>query len=198
MRFSTIFAAFASVAAVSAQQTFDVLVGANNTLTFQPDTITAAVGDRVAFTFVAKNHTLTQSTFASPCTNISSPMTGIDTGYVFTPTNATSFQQFSITVNVSTPLWFYCRQTTHCQKGMVFAINPTADKSFGAFQANAMGMGTASSSSSSGANPTATGTASASGSAASASSSSKGSAMRLRGSTAGLVTLLGLIAGLTF
>jgi hypothetical protein len=80
-------------------------------------------------------------------------MTGIDTGFVPVPPNATSFQQFRFTVNnASVPLWFYCRQTgfvipplaltcsfnplphRHCQKGMVFAINPTATHSFAAFQ----------------------------------------------------------------
>ena len=57
--------------------------------------------------------------------------------------------------NASAPLWFYCRQTgyvidleaknstlnapycSHCETGMVFAINPTAAMSFSAFQAAA-------------------------------------------------------------
>jgi hypothetical protein len=36
MRFSTVIAALVSVAAVSAQQNFTVIVGGNNTLTFNP------------------------------------------------------------------------------------------------------------------------------------------------------------------
>ena len=44
------------------------------------------------------------------------------------------------------PVWVYCRQTGHCQLGMVFAINP-GDK-FAAFQAAAMGNTTTTSSSS--------------------------------------------------
>lgn len=63
---------------------------------------------------MAKNHTVTQSTFASPCSNITDAtglVTGVDSGYQFVPTNATSFPVWSITVNnASTPLWFYCRQ----------------------------------------------------------------------------------------
>jgi len=53
--------------------------------------------------------------------------------------NATEFPQWSFTVkNATAPLWFYCRQVGHCNKGMVFAINPTAAKSFSLYQAAAM------------------------------------------------------------
>jgi hypothetical protein len=30
---------------------------------------------------------------------------------------------YTITVNATTPLWFYCAQAKHCQSGMVMAIN---------------------------------------------------------------------------
>jgi len=49
-------------------------------------------------------------------------------------------------VTDTNPVWVYCRQTGHCQKGMVFAINP-GDK-FAAFQAAAMGNTTSNTSSS--------------------------------------------------
>lgn len=52
------------------------------------------------------------------------------------------------------PVWVYCRQTGHCQKGMVFAINP-GDK-FAAFQAAAMGNSTAQPSATSSVGATAT------------------------------------------
>lgn len=59
---------------------------------------------------MTKNHTVTQSTFASPCTNMSD--NGLDSGFQFVAAGATSFMQFSFNVtNASTPLWFYCRQT---------------------------------------------------------------------------------------
>jgi plastocyanin len=54
------------------------------------------------------------------------------------------FQQAQITVTDLNPVWIYCRQTGHCQKGMVFAINPGTQ--FAAFQAAAMGNATATSS----------------------------------------------------
>lgn len=76
--------------------------------------VTAANGDTIEFQFLAKNHTVTQSTFASPCSNITDAtglVTGVDSGYQFVPANSTSFPVWSITVNnASTPLWFYCRQ----------------------------------------------------------------------------------------
>lgn len=65
-----------------------------------------------------------------------------------------------VTVNGTDPLWFYCAQTLyvrysrrvasvadfvtayspirHCQAGMVFAVNPSADESFASFHKKAM------------------------------------------------------------
>jgi plastocyanin len=205
MHFSTVVALFAAVAAASARL-INVQVGLNGSLTYTPSSVVAAEGDIVAFTFMAKNHTLTQSTFPSPCTNITNPMTGIDTGFVPVPPNATSFQQFRFTVNnASVPLWFYCRQTGHCQKGMVFAINPTATHSFAAFQAAAMasnssGSTTTTSTGGSGDAGTATVPVTSSNSptvASTPSATPSSGAVRLAGSTAGLLTLVGLLAGMT-
>jgi hypothetical protein len=50
--------------------------------------------------------------------------------------NATTVPTFTITVNGTSPEWFYCGQAKHCQSGMVFAINPTAEKSLDGFKAN--------------------------------------------------------------
>ena len=68
---------------------------------------------------------------------------------------SSTVSQFNFTVtNATSPLWFYCRQTgyvlsvflyithvvdsslfpSHCGMGMVFAVNPTQNKSFEAFQ----------------------------------------------------------------
>jgi len=131
MRFFALAAALVSVAYA---ETILVTVGSNDGLTYTPSSINASIGDVVAFQFQAKNHTVTQSTFADPCTQ-----SGIDSGFQPVAANATSFPQWSITINnVSAPLWFYCRQTGHCEKGMVFAVNPTAAKTFAAFQAAAL------------------------------------------------------------
>jgi len=80
------------------------------------------------------NHSVTQSSFATPCTTFDA---GIDSDFFPIPPDTTSFPQFSLTVT-SSPLWFYCRQKGHCGVGMVFAVNPPANESFEAFQTNAI------------------------------------------------------------
>lgn len=173
MRFTAILAALPFIGAALAE-TIVVKVGANGTLAFDPAEVTAVNGDVIAFQFLSKNHTVTQSTFAQPCANISD--TGLDSGFQPVAADATSFMQYSFTMtNVSGPLWFYCRQAGHCAKGMVFAVNPTAEKSFAAFQALAMGAT---------ANTTASGS-SAAGGAAATSASASGTAASATGTTNG-------------
>lgn len=139
MRFFVAFALFASFTAVLAEQ-FTVIVGKDNGLTYDPPFVTAKNGDVVAFQFVSKNHTVTQSTFANPCQRMTTPTQGVDSGYMPVAAGATAFPQWSITINnASNPLWFYCAQQPHCTRGMVFAINPTADKTFDQFKAAATG-----------------------------------------------------------
>ena len=56
--------------------------------------------------------------------------------------NATEFPTWNVTVNDTTPLWFYCRQhapdgSSHCGAGMVFAVNAVENspRNFTAFKA---------------------------------------------------------------
>ena len=109
MRFSTFVAAVLPVAAVMAA-TQTISVGGNGALAFSPSNITAQDGDTIVFQFLAKNHTVTQSTFNTPCVNFSD--NGLDSGFQPVPANPTSVMQFSFNMtNVTGPLWFYCRQT---------------------------------------------------------------------------------------
>ncbi|KXN80990.1 hypothetical protein AN958_06502 [Leucoagaricus sp. SymC.cos] len=139
-------AAFALASALAASAAdISIAVGANNALVFDPTSVTAQVGDVLHFEFQSKNHSVTQSSFANPCTRLPN---GIDSGFMFVDPAATAHPIWSFQVNdTSAPLWFYCAQQTpvpHCsQGGMVFAVNPTADKSFDAFQANAKSNSTA-------------------------------------------------------
>ncbi|PFH54166.1 hypothetical protein AMATHDRAFT_135852 [Amanita thiersii Skay4041] len=127
------------LAAVSVSaKTFNVAVGDNNGLVFNPTSITGAVaGDQVVFTFMSKNHSATQSTFDNPCAPGGD---GLNSGFQAVPQNSTQAFQWKITLDAtsaSKPLWFYCAQTVpvnHCHTGMVFAVNPTPDKSFDAFK----------------------------------------------------------------
>jgi len=140
MRFSAAVVALVSAAASVKASNFTVQVGFNDTLTFNPMNLTnVADGDQINFQFVSKNHSVVQSTFAAPCT-----AAGVSSGFqnVSDPTGS-SFPTWSITVeNATAPLWFFCSQvtatSTHCQNGMVFAVNPNANKTFSAFQAAAL------------------------------------------------------------
>lgn len=108
-----------------------VIVGADQTgapaLVFNPQVITAAVGDYINFEFHGDNHTVTQSSFASmsfsldrgtrlilldPCTqqfNTVTQQNGFSSPFM--PFNATSNQigVFSLEVTQTTsPIWFFC------------------------------------------------------------------------------------------
>ncbi|KAI0453168.1 Cupredoxin [Xylaria acuta] len=116
--------------------THTVQVGGSAGLSYSPSEVKAAVGDMVVFTFMSTNHTVTQSTFAAPC----DPMAGgMDSGFQANKDNAVvPPPQVAMQVMTSDPIWFYCKQTGHCGKGMVFSINPTAEKSQSIFQAMAI------------------------------------------------------------
>jgi hypothetical protein len=89
---------------------------------------------------MSKNHTITQSTFDKPC---DAKVDGVDSGYQFIPQGTSVFPAWSITIqNETAPLWFYCAQAPHCAKGMVFAVNPNAEKTFDKFHATALATDT--------------------------------------------------------
>jgi len=184
MRFSLAVAAFAPVLSVYGANIL-VQVGAGGQLAFSPTNITAQVGDTVAFQFQGKNHSVTQSTFASPCSIMTTPAQGIDSGFQPVAANATQLPEWSFTVNnASAPLWFFCAQTNpanHCEAGMVFSVNadPTSAKSFAVYQAAAMAgnaAGAAASGVASAAGAAASGVASAVGAGASNVASAAGAA----------------------
>jgi len=148
MRFSLAIAAFAPVLAARAANIL-VQVGAGGQLAFSPTNVTAQVGDVVAFQFQGKNHSVTQSTFADPCSIQTTPAQGINSGFQPVAANATELPEWSFTVNnATTPLWFFCAQTNpavHCHAGMVFSVNANPDsvKSFAVYQAAAIALGNA-------------------------------------------------------
>jgi len=149
MRFSLATTLLASAAYAAAQTntttTHTIMVGMNGTLTYSPPNITANAGDIVTFVFTSKNHTVTQSTFATPCTQLTNTsvtpnVVGISSGYVPVKANATEFPTWSFSLTDTNPLWFFCLQTNgvnHCQSGMVFSINETPEKSYAGYLANA-------------------------------------------------------------
>jgi plastocyanin len=125
----------AGVASAASTSTHIVTVGGAKVV-FTPEFVNAQVGDMVVFEFQQTNHTVTQSNFATPCEAVSN---GIDSGFMANANNSISpAPQLAIQVTVSTPIWFYCRQATHCGKGMTFSVNPTAAKTQADFKAQAI------------------------------------------------------------
>ena len=122
-------------------------------LVYTPETIQANMGDMVQFNFMTTNHTVTQSTFNTPCVKMGN---GADSGFMANVNNTINpppmmmFQVmtkdpiceltsvFDVLSIIDIRLGMYCRQKGHCGKGMAFSINPTADKSQAAFKAAAM------------------------------------------------------------
>lgn len=231
MHFSTAVAVLASAAFVSAAN-MTVTVGDGGSLAFNPTSVNVAAGDTINFEFRAKNHSVTQSTFANPCQLMTTPKQGINSGFMPVAANATTFPAWSFTVDdPSTPLWFFCAQTipaNHCQAGMVFAVNPTADKTFDAFQTAAKASGGNATTSSGSAPPSSTTAAPGGGAAAGttpgasttsgfstvvsgspstttqsvnatstgASGTNNNGALRMGGSAASILAVVGLVAGL--
>lgn len=105
-----------------------VEVGANGDLTYSPNNFEAAVGTRVEFRFFPKNHTVTQSSFKDPCHPLDG---GFFSGFI-PITDSSSNTTFTIEVRDTKPIWFYCGQASHCQKGTpafrLSACNPTKTK----------------------------------------------------------------------
>jgi plastocyanin len=96
-----------------------VAVGKNG-LSFTPDNLNASVGDEVEFHFYPATHSVVQSSFASPC----SPLN--DTSFFsggFKTASGVNTETFTITINDTKPIWYYCGAPSHCQSGMVGVIN---------------------------------------------------------------------------
>ncbi|QRV96199.1 plastocyanin-like domain protein [Ceratobasidium sp. AG-Ba] len=127
-------------------KTYKVTVGAGGKLRYDPQYVHANVGDYIKFEFHPKNHTVTESSFNSPChklTDSHGNQIGFRTGFVPVPATQTShFPTRSFKVTDTKPHWFYCGQTGHCPAGMVFAVNPpNKGNTFEKFQKKAMQSG---------------------------------------------------------
>lgn len=94
-----------------------------------------------AETFKVMNHTVTQSSFAEPCTlqfNTATGLAGADSGFMPVAPNSTELPTFEIQINDATsPQWFFCNQANHSNSEMVFAVNAPSSgaKSFDAWVA---------------------------------------------------------------
>ncbi|KAJ2934949.1 hypothetical protein H1R20_g2189, partial [Candolleomyces eurysporus] len=201
MHFSLALAALVPLAVSAAD--IPVAVGQGG-LTFNPSSVTAAEGDTIVFTFYPKNHTVTQSSFATPCSPLAD---GEDSGFIPLETTDEPRVVNYVVENATAPLWFYCAQTApvnHCTGGMVFAINPSAERTFEQFQANARNGGTSGSSTTTGGTntntntntATRTGTAPASTNTNTAGGAGSGAMELASVGTGAVLALGGLVAGI--
>jgi plastocyanin len=99
----------------------------NGNLAYSPSSITAAVGETIEFHFFPPLHSVAQGDFATPCTPPANG-TGFFSGDI-TTSSGENTNVFTIKINDTNPIWFYCVIPTHCQAGMSGVINPPADGS---------------------------------------------------------------------
>lgn len=95
-------------------------------LVFDPNSLTAAMGDTVNFHFYPGDHSVAQSTGSAPC--VPSGADAIYSGFI-NPTSGEDSKMFQIAINSTDPIWLYCSQISHCQSGMAMVINPASGTS---------------------------------------------------------------------
>lgn len=125
----------AAAPSMSGVHTVQVSSSDGTMLAFNPSSLTAAMGDKVEFQFWGLNHSVTQASFDKPCEPLAG---GFFSGFFPLQAGATDRPSFTITVNSTSPIWFYCGQTvlSHCQAGMVGAINaPSTGNTLSSFMA---------------------------------------------------------------
>ncbi|KAI9810755.1 MAG: hypothetical protein M1827_006093 [Pycnora praestabilis] len=116
----------------------------NGSLIFAPNDIKASAGSMIQFHFYPKNHSVVQSTFDQPCepiNNNQANVTGLFSGFMPVAANASTMPTYTILVNDTKPIWFYCSQAKHCQSGMVGVVNAPASntsRTLASFQALAV------------------------------------------------------------
>lgn len=100
-----------------------VTLGDDNKLAFSPDSIKADVGSTIEFQFYPPIHSVTQSSFNSPCAPLANGA-GFWSGAITTTGDGTNANVFTLVINDTNPIWFYCATIGHCESGMVGVINP--------------------------------------------------------------------------
>lgn len=135
------FASFLPLVALplSLAKTISIGVGEGG-LVFKPESVTADVGDLLQFSFYPRNHSVAQGSFSSPCQPLAG---GVYSGFVpvaagkgvcpqeINRSSQSTFQAdciqnstFQVTVNSTDPIYLYCSQVEHCEKGMAMIVNP--------------------------------------------------------------------------
>ncbi|KAK9448877.1 Cupredoxin [Limtongia smithiae] len=124
-----------AMASTASAYTVHAVTAGLDAFSFQPDSITADVGDYVVFTVTTGSHGIAQSTYDSPCSpySDSTGVNGIFSG-ILSPTGDVNLT-YTIRINTTDPIWFYCPEAYHCQSGMTGVINPLANESLSDYTA---------------------------------------------------------------
>ncbi|KAF2847033.1 hypothetical protein T440DRAFT_404397, partial [Plenodomus tracheiphilus IPT5] len=97
-----------------------------------PNVTQAAVGDTLEFRFYPLNHSVVRAEYLMPCVpyEISGPgKTGFFTGFHPVSTVLDDAPSYSVRVNDTNPIFFYCSAPGSCiNYGMVGAVNPSEDQ----------------------------------------------------------------------
>ncbi|CAL3962094.1 unnamed protein product [Diplocarpon coronariae] len=100
---------------------------------FTPDSLTANIGDIVEFRFYPLNHSVARAEYKYPCI----PYELTDVGKQgfwsgFEPINVVLSNPpiFSLLINDTDPIFYYCSAPGACEDGMVGVINPNATRTF--------------------------------------------------------------------
>jgi len=118
---------------VAAAKTITIDVGKGG-LVFSPDSSTAQVGDTLEFHFFSSLHTAVQGDFNKPCGRAAG---GFNSGPIKNSADG-SGSVFQVQVKDTNPIYFYCSTVSHCQSGMVGAINaPSSGNTLDAFKSAA-------------------------------------------------------------
>jgi plastocyanin len=119
---STTSSAAISQATASASTPLVVKVSnANGDLSFTPNDIQAPVGAKIEFHFYGPKHSVAQSSFAKPCVPLNS--SAFFSGPITTTGTTANTEIFTLTVNSTAAIWFYCSVASHCAAGMSGVIN---------------------------------------------------------------------------
>jgi len=123
----------ATVASTASNSIQTIAVGQNG-LSFTPNSIVVSPGNQVVFQFYPGDHSVVQGSFNTPCLPASA--SAFYSGYV-NSNNGPASQVFTISINTTDPIFFYCSQSVHCQSGMVGVINPSTTETLNQYKAAA-------------------------------------------------------------
>ncbi|KAK9333216.1 hypothetical protein V1520DRAFT_183731 [Lipomyces starkeyi] len=118
-----------------AYQVHNISVG-KGALDYSPNSVIASVGDYVQFTFLTGTHAVAQASYDLPCTPYSDSTEGAGNNGIYSgliSPYANYSPKYTIRINSTDPIWFYCPEAYHCQSGMVGVINPGKGQSLSDF-----------------------------------------------------------------